>query len=90
MANHITELRKNAGFKTAKIAAKALGISDGMMYQMESGHKKPSPELAIKMSNLFECTLEDIFLPFNTTNSYKNHNLNKHPTNKKVKEKLAN
>jgi len=67
MANHITELRKNAGFKTAKIAAKALGISDGMMYQMESGHKKPSPELAIKMSNLFECTLEDIFLPFNTT-----------------------
>lgn len=78
MANHITKLRKNAGFKTAKIAAKALNISDGMMYQMEGGHKKPSPELAIKMSSLFKCTLEDIFLPFNTTNSCKKDSLDQY------------
>ncbi|WP_422447867.1 helix-turn-helix transcriptional regulator [Thermoanaerobacterium sp. DL9XJH110] len=89
MANHITKLRKNAGFKTAKIAAKALGISSGMMYQMEGGHKKPSPELAIKMSSLFKCTLEDIFLPFNTTNSYKKDGLNQH-LNKFIEIKSKN
>lgn len=79
MANHITELREKAGFKTAKEAAKALKISNGMMYQMESNHKKPGPELAVKMANLFNCTLEDIFLPFITTNSDKT-------TEKKKKE----
>nr|MBO2495054.1 transcriptional regulator [Clostridia bacterium] len=71
MANHITQLRKRAGFETAKKAAKALGISNGMMYQMEGGYKKPSPDLALKMAKLFQCTLEEIFLPFNTTNSDK-------------------
>ena len=73
MANHITELRKKAGYKTAKKAAEALNISTGMMYQMESStkknHKKPSPELAIKIADLFKCSLEDIFLPYITTNS---------------------
>lgn len=71
MANHITKLRKKAGFKTAKKAAKALKISDGMMYQMESNYKKPGAKLALKMTDLFNCTLEDIFLPFITTNSEK-------------------
>lgn len=71
MANHITDLRKKAGIKTAKKAAKTLGISAGMMYQMEGGYKKPGPGLALKMANLFNCTLEEIFLPFITTNSDK-------------------
>lgn len=71
MANHITKLRKKAGIIVAKEAAKALNISNGMMYQMESGLKKPSPELAFKMAALFDCTLEDIFLPYITTNSDK-------------------
>ncbi|AJA42555.1 helix-turn-helix transcriptional regulator (endogenous virus) [Clostridium phage phiCTC2B] len=71
MANHITNLRKKAGFDTAKEAAKSLDISNSMMYQMEGGYKKPSPQLAIKMSKQFDCTLEDIFLLFNTTNSGK-------------------
>lgn len=69
MANHITNLRKNAGFETAKSAAKRLDISDSMMYQMEGGYKQPSPSLGLKMTKIFNCTLEDIFLPFNTTNS---------------------
>lgn len=70
MANHITNLRKKAGFKTAKDAAKALKISNGMMYQVEGGYKKPGSLLGMKMSTLFKCTMEEIFLPYNTTNSY--------------------
>lgn len=72
MANHISELRINAGIKTAKEAASILEISSGMMYQMELGVKKPSALLAIKMTHLFNCTLEDIFLPYFVTNSDNN------------------
>ena len=67
MANHITDLRKRAGFKTATEAAEKLNISPSMMYQMEGGYKRPSPDLGVKMADLFNCTLEDIFLPFVTT-----------------------
>lgn len=50
MANHITKLRIKAGFKTAREAAKQLNISDSMMYQMEGGHKQPSPRLGLDMT----------------------------------------
>lgn len=67
MANHITKLRIEAGFKTARAAAKQLNISDSMMYQMEGGYKQPSPRLGLDIARKFNCTLEDIFLPFITT-----------------------
>lgn len=73
MANHITKLRKDAGYETAKEAATKLNISDGMMYQMEGNYKRPGINLAIKMSNLFNCSLEEIFLPFTATNSCEKH-----------------
>ncbi len=69
MANHITSLRRKAGYKTAKDAAIELKISYGMMYQMEEDLKRPSPDLALNMARLFDCSLEDIFMPFSTTNS---------------------
>ncbi|MEL7657074.1 MAG: hypothetical protein AAGU75_14350 [Bacillota bacterium] len=48
MANHVTDLRLKAGFKTAKTAAIALNISTGMMYQMEEGVKKPGDFLSVE------------------------------------------
>ena len=71
MANHITQLRLKAKIETAKEAALRLGISSGMMYQMEEDIKRPGSILAIRMTELFGCKLEDIFLPFNTTESDK-------------------
>lgn len=71
MANHISKLRKEAGFNTAKEAANILGISKSMMYQVEGGYKEPSPRLAFKMSTEFNCSMEDIFLPFITTDGDK-------------------
>lgn len=71
MANHITDIRLKAGFKTARDAARKLKISTGMMYQMEQGLKKPSSLLATKMASMFECSLDDIFLPYFTTGSDK-------------------
>lgn len=72
LANHLTILRKNAGYKTAKKVSEILNISTGMIYQMEEGIKKPSIDLALKMTKLYNCKLEDIFLTKNTTNSDKN------------------
>jgi putative transcriptional regulator len=72
MANHITKLRKKAGIKTAKKAAKMLGISRCMMYYMEADSskkysRKPSSALGEKMARLFKCSLDDIFLPYFVT-----------------------
>ena len=63
MANHITDLRKKAGYTTVKKAASKLKISNSMLYQIEGGYKKPSSTLAVQMSKLFNCTMDDIFLP---------------------------
>lgn len=76
MANHITKLRKKAGIKTAKEAAKKLGISACMMYYMETDaskkhHRKPGSALCEKMARLFNCTMDDIFLPFFVTSCSK-------------------
>lgn len=71
MANHITILRKKAGFNTAREAAESLDISNSMMYQLEGGYKKPGSKLAFEMSNKFNCSMEDIILPYITTNSVK-------------------
>lgn len=40
---------------TVKEAAKMLNIGESMMYQIEEGFKQPSPKLAIKMAELFNC-----------------------------------
>lgn len=69
---YLKGLRKDAGYKTAKEVATLLNISDGMMYQIEEGYKKPSVKLATKIAALYKCTLDEIFLPMITTNSDKN------------------
>lgn len=76
MANHITKLRKKAGFNTVSEVTSLLNISDSMLYQIEGGWKKPGCDLALRMSKLFNCTMEDIFLPYNTTNSDKDNLMN--------------
>lgn len=71
MSNHITKLRLLSGIKTAKEAATRLSISSGMMYQVEEGIKKPGSLLATNMACLFNCSLDEIFLPFFITKSDK-------------------
>jgi len=66
---HLKELRRKAGYETAKEVASLLHVTTSMVYQMEEGYKRPSPELGFKMSRLYNCSLEDIFLPIITTKS---------------------
>ena len=67
VGNHIRNIRKNAGIKTVSECARMLGISKGMLYKVEYGLKKPSSKLAAKMCELFSCTFDEIFLPYNAT-----------------------
>lgn len=64
MANHITSLRKEAGYKFVKQAAQKLDVSSSMLYQIECGYKRPSVSLAMKMCYAYNCQLSDIFKPY--------------------------
>jgi putative transcriptional regulator len=68
---HLKILRLKAKIKYAKTAARKLGISYSMMTQMEQGIKRPSSDLAVEIAKLYNCSLEDIFLPYNSTDSEK-------------------
>ena len=68
---HLRELRRLAGFKTAKEAAKKLEISLSMLYHAEEGINKPSIKLAAKMTDVYACSFDQIFLPYAVIN---NHN----------------
>lgn len=66
---HIKYIRKKAGFRTAEEGATALNISLSMMRKLDCGDKRPSIDLAFVMTQVFNCSLEDIFLPYNSTQS---------------------
>lgn len=70
--NHMTVLRKKAGYNSAHDAAKAIGCCYGTIYAIESTGKhcrKPSPMLANKITKVYNCTFEEIFLPYLPTDS---------------------
>lgn len=48
-------------------AAKKLEISKDYLNMIENGRKKPGRDLLIKMSNLYEISIEDIFLAMSRT-----------------------
>jgi len=43
--------------------AEALGVSRQTINAIETGKYDPSLPLAFKMAQLFECSIEDIFIP---------------------------
>ena len=67
--NHITELRQLSGIETITKLADVLDVGISTISQIESGSRKPSLKLASKMKQLFSCTYDDIFLPYNFANS---------------------
>lgn len=66
----IKDLRLKAGLSTSS-AVKILGISHSMLYKVEQGYRSPSRDLIKRMSLVYECTIEEIFLALDITNSDK-------------------
>jgi len=58
--NKAKEYRKKEGISQEKLAD-LLGVTRQSIISIESGKYTPSLELALRMSKLFKCKVEDLF-----------------------------
>ncbi|MTI48252.1 MAG: helix-turn-helix transcriptional regulator [Firmicutes bacterium] len=61
MSKSFKKLREDANLNTKK-ASEKLNISLSMLYKIEQGRRQPSAKLIRKMSNVYKCSTDDIFL----------------------------
>lgn len=66
--NNLREIRTKAGVSQTDLAFNA-GVSVRHIAFIESGDRKPSIGLAIKIAEYLKCHVEDIFSPEDCTNS---------------------
>lgn len=71
MTKNFKELRMQAALDT-KTAAEMLEISLSLLYKIEQGYRMPSRDLILKMSEIYHCSTDQIFLIINLTNGDKN------------------
>lgn len=64
----IQAIRKRAGI-SSKEAMEKLKISSSFFYKIEQGVKLPGRQLIVDMSKLYNCSIEEIFLALNATDS---------------------
>lgn len=67
--NSFRSLRYKAKLENPDKAAEKLKISKSMLYKIERGERKPGRDLIQQMSIVYNCTLEEIFLALNDTES---------------------
>ncbi len=60
IANNLKSLREERGIKQKFIAEK-LGISPNYYSQIENGHRPPQVEQLLKLRDLFNVSLDEIF-----------------------------
>ena len=65
MKSKLKVLRAERDWSQAQLA-EALGVSRQTVNAIETGKYDPSLPLAFKMAKLFECSIEDIFIPDDT------------------------
>lgn len=58
--NGISELREERGWTQGRLAAEA-GVSRQSINSIERGRYMPSLELALKLGQIFECPVDEIF-----------------------------
>ena len=67
-------LRLKAEIDTDK-AVQAFGISKSMLYKIELGHRLPSAKVIYKMSELYDCSIDEVYKALGVTKIV-NKNLN--------------
>lgn len=60
MKNTINALRKERGISQTKLALK-IGISRQYLLEIEKGNSAPTINVAKKVSNYFNCSIDDVF-----------------------------
>jgi putative transcriptional regulator len=66
MRNNLAERRAERNLTQAELAA-ALGVSRQTIISIERGRFDPSLPLAFLIARLFDCTIEDVFMPDEAT-----------------------
>lgn len=61
MENKIKEYRQHFGYSQEEMA-KRLGVSRQTIISIEKGKFSPSLDLSFKISHLFKCSIENLFL----------------------------
>ncbi|UYQ77742.1 helix-turn-helix transcriptional regulator [Glutamicibacter sp. JL.03c] len=62
MENNLGDYRKERGFSQQALADQ-LGVSRQTIISLEKGRYDPSLPLAFKLAALFDCRIEDLFIP---------------------------
>lgn len=62
MENNLSEYRRERGFSQQALAD-LLGVSRQTVISLEKGRYDPSLPLAFKLSAVFVCRIEDLFVP---------------------------
>jgi putative transcriptional regulator len=60
--NRLRELREQQGWSQAELAQR-LAVSRQTVNALETGKYDPSLPLAFRIARLFDCRIEDVFLP---------------------------
>ena len=64
---HLKQLRERSGI-SKKEAIERLGIGKSTLDAYEYGLRCPSPKVAYRMVQVYGCTFDDIYAPYQTTN----------------------
>lgn len=70
ISNNLRKLREKRGIKQ-KFIAEQLGISPNYYSQIENGHRPPQVEHLLKLRNIFNVSLDDIFFNHEIANCEK-------------------
>lgn len=62
MKNNIAKIRKQKGFTQTKLA-ELVGVSKFHISRIENGKSSPSVKLLIKIADVLNVSLDDLFLP---------------------------
>ena len=60
--NNVLRKRLQAGFKTQKGFAESLGICPSVLCQIESDKRFLSAPIALRITEVLECKLDDLFI----------------------------
>lgn len=62
MENHLPRIREERGWSQKRLADE-LGVSRQTVISIEKGRYDPSLPLAFRLAKVFECRIEDLFVP---------------------------
>lgn len=60
LKNSPIKLRRLNALMNVEDVAMFLGIKKAAMYKIEEGYQKPTISIAVKLSKIYECSIEDI------------------------------